>query len=57
MFFIKGYYFLFAAIIYTLVGICEGINYLNKLRFHWPAKRQFNYRNVVSLLHLDFSKG
>ncbi|MBB1284624.1 hypothetical protein HRH25_09590 [Flavisolibacter sp. BT320] len=56
MLFIKLYFYFFYTFVYTLVGICEAIGYLNRMQFSWPKRRQARFRDWAAMLHLDFGK-
>ena len=56
MLFIKAYYYFFAAFIFSLVGICEGLSYLWNMQFHLPRIQRLHYKNIFSLLHLNVGK-
>jgi hypothetical protein len=58
MLFIKGYYYIFAAAVYLLVGICEAYAFLKNFRIQMPQKISLPYRRNLHEMwqHLHFGK-
>lgn len=47
MLLIRGYYFLFAAFVYALVGICEVLHWLMNPQLNWKILPRFNFKTGV----------
>ena len=56
MFFIKCYYYLFAAFMFVLAGTSDVVRFLWRLEVQWPSLGRFSSKLFLSMLHFDVEK-